>query len=101
MCRVAEAVAALKGFHASHIPVASVATGFPSGQVRPLTFFLKQPAYSEFLLHLFYQYPLKTRLAEIRAAVEDGAREIDIVINRTMALNRQWKELYEEARDPA
>ncbi len=33
LCRVAEAVAALKGFNAPDIPVASVATGFPSGQV--------------------------------------------------------------------
>ena len=42
------------------IPVASVATGFPAGQT-----------------------PLRLRLEEIREAVEDGAREIDIVINRT------------------
>jgi deoxyribose-phosphate aldolase len=41
------------------IKVASVATAFPSGQA-----------------------PLKTRLAEVRAAVEDGADEIDMVINR-------------------
>ncbi len=41
------------------IKVASVATAFPSGQA-----------------------PLKTRLAEVRAAVGDGADEIDMVINR-------------------
>ncbi len=41
------------------IKVASVATAFPSGQA-----------------------PLKTRLAEVRAAVSDGADEIDMVINR-------------------
>jgi deoxyribose-phosphate aldolase len=43
----------------SGVKVASVATAFPSGQA-----------------------PLKTRLAEVRAAVEDGADEIDMVINR-------------------
>lgn len=41
------------------VRVASVATAFPSGQS-----------------------PLKTRLAEVRAAVADGADEIDMVINR-------------------
>jgi deoxyribose-phosphate aldolase len=46
----------------------SVATGFPTGQTA-----------------------LKTRLEEIRMAVEDGAREIDIVINRQMALTGDWK----------
>ncbi len=53
---VRPAVAALRG---SGIPVASVATGFPSG----LT-------------------PLPQRLAEIRYAVDEGADEIDIVITR-------------------
>lgn len=46
---------------------ASVATGFPAGQT-----------------------PLKTRLEEVQMAVEDGATEIDIVINRTLALTGQW-----------
>ncbi len=41
------------------VKVASVATAFPSGQA-----------------------PLKTRIAEVRAAVGDGADEIDMVINR-------------------
>src|SRR6266436_2337978 len=41
------------------VKVASVATAFPSGQAS-----------------------LKTRLAEVRAAVSDGADEIDMVINR-------------------
>lgn len=41
------------------VRIASVATAFPSGQA-----------------------PLKTRLAEVRAAVADGADEIDMVINR-------------------
>ncbi len=43
----------------SLVKVAAVATGFPSGQ-----------------------YPLRTRLAETRHAVADGADEIDMVINR-------------------
>ena len=43
----------------SPVHVASVATGFPSGQ-----------------------YPLRTRLAEVRHAVADGADEIDMVIDR-------------------
>jgi deoxyribose-phosphate aldolase len=41
------------------VKIASVATAFPSGQA-----------------------PLKTRLAEVRQAVADGADEIDMVINR-------------------
>lgn len=45
-----------------------VATGFPAGQT-----------------------PLETRLQEVRLAVADGATEIDIVINRTLALTGQWK----------
>jgi len=43
----------------SPVHVASVATGFPSGQM-----------------------PLRTRLEEVRRAVADGADEIDMVINR-------------------
>ena len=50
---------AVKHLRHSQIRVASVATAFPSGQA-----------------------PLKTRLAEVRQAVADGAHEIDMVINR-------------------
>lgn len=67
---VGPAVAALEG---SDIPVASVATGFPAG----LT-------------------PLKARLEEIRYAVGEGAREIDIVITRAHVLSRDWSALYDE-----
>ena len=67
---VAPAVRALEG---SGIPVASVATGFPAG----LT-------------------PLKQRLDEIRYAVGEGAREIDIVITRAHVLSRDWTALYDE-----
>ena len=61
--RVGDAVRWLEKFKASHIPVAAVATGFPSGQ-----------------------YSLTTRLEEIKYAINEGAKEIDIVINRTLAL---------------
>ena len=50
---------ALKHLRGTPVKIASVATAFPSGQA-----------------------PLKTRLAEVRAAVADGADEIDMVINR-------------------
>jgi len=73
--RVAEAVKWLEKFKAGQIPVAAVATGFPSGQ-----------------------YALETRLEEIRYAIKAGAKEIDIVINRTLALQHKWKELYEEVK---
>lgn len=57
------------------IPIAAVATGFPSGQ-----------------------YHLETRLQEIRLTVADGATEIDIVISRTLALQGKWTELYAELK---
>ncbi|TRY57513.1 hypothetical protein DNTS_023471 [Danionella cerebrum] len=72
--RVADAVKSLKAANSS-LPVASVATGFPAGQT-----------------------PLKTRLEEVQLAVKDGAMEIDIVINRTLALTGQWAALYDEIR---
>jgi len=69
---VATAVAALKG---SDIPVAAVSTGFPAGLA-----------------------PFETRLAEIRASVAAGAREIDIVISRRYVLTADWQALYDEVR---
>ena len=50
---------AKKHLRGSSVKIASVATAFPSGQA-----------------------PLATRLAEVSAAVADGADEIDMVINR-------------------
>jgi deoxyribose-phosphate aldolase len=70
--RVRDAVEALKG---THIPVASVATGFPAGQT-----------------------PLPQRIAEIEQAIEAGAAEVDVVINRALALTGNWEALYEELR---
>ncbi|XP_030310455.1 deoxyribose-phosphate aldolase isoform X3 [Calypte anna] len=72
--RVIDAVNALKAA-GCNIPVASVAAGFPSGQT-----------------------PLEIKLAEIKLAVEYGAREIDIVISRSLVLAGQWEGLYEEIR---
>lgn len=69
---VRTAVEALEG---SGIPVAAVSTGFPAG----LT-------------------PLPQRLAEIRASVADGAREIDIVVTRSHVLRHEWQKLYDEIR---
>lgn len=39
---------------------------------------------------------MQSRLAEITYAIENGATEIDIVIDRSLALTHQWKKLYEE-----
>ncbi len=57
----------------SAVRVASVATAFPSGQA-----------------------PLKTRLAEVRAAVADGADEIDMVINRGTLLSGEAGRVQDE-----
>ncbi len=57
----------------SGIPVASVATGFPTGLM-----------------------PLELRLAEIRYAVDQGADEIDIVITRAHVFEGNWTALYDE-----
>ena len=70
--RVRDAVEALKG---SGIPVASVATGFPAGQT-----------------------PLPQRIGEIEQAIEAGAAEIDVVINRTHVLTGNWQALYDEVK---
>lgn len=55
------------------VKIASVATAFPSGQA-----------------------PLKTRLAEVRQAVADGADEIDMVINRGAFLEGELGVVQEE-----
>lgn len=57
----------------SKVNIASVATGFPSGQ-----------------------YGLKTRIAEIKDAVESGANEIDVVINRAAAISGNWAVVFDE-----
>ncbi|CAG9560365.1 unnamed protein product [Danaus chrysippus] len=55
------------------VQIASVATGFPSGQ-----------------------YPLSTRLQEIKFALDNGATEIDVVIDRSLVLMGEWETLYDE-----
>jgi deoxyribose-phosphate aldolase len=70
---VATARAALAG---TSIKVASVATGFPSGQ-----------------------YPLSVRLDDTRRAIADGADEIDMVINRGAFLAGRFAEVAEEIRE--
>ncbi|XP_020278042.1 deoxyribose-phosphate aldolase isoform X2 [Pseudomyrmex gracilis] len=72
--RVPDVINALKKLEKTNmIKVASVAAGFPSGQ-----------------------YPLETRLQEVRYAMQYGAQEIDIVINRSLALKHDWLNLYRE-----
>jgi deoxyribose-phosphate aldolase len=67
---VATAARELRG---SGIRLASVATAFPSGQA-----------------------PLAVKLADTRAAVADGADEIDMVINRGAFLSGRYLEVFEE-----
>lgn len=40
--------------------------------------------------------PLQTRLDEIKYAVEMGATEIDIVLDRSLVLTGKWEFLYQE-----
>jgi deoxyribose-phosphate aldolase len=57
----------------SAVRVASVATGFPSGQ-----------------------YPISVRVADARAAVELGADEVDMVIDRGAFLAGRYAEVYDQ-----
>ncbi len=57
----------------TNIPVAAVAAGFPHGLS-----------------------PMKQRLQEIKASVDAGAKEIDIVITRGHVLTGNWQALYDE-----
>lgn len=57
----------------SPVRIASVATAFPSGQA-----------------------PLRTRLAEVKAAVADGADEVDMVINRGAFLAGEFDRMQSE-----
>jgi deoxyribose-phosphate aldolase len=67
---VATAVETLKG---SSVGVASVATAFPSGRAA-----------------------LKTKLVDVRDAVEAGATEIDMVIDRGAFLSGRYLEVFDE-----
>jgi deoxyribose-phosphate aldolase len=57
----------------SGVKVAAVATGFPSGQ-----------------------YPIEIKIADVRSAVELGADEIDMVIDRGAFLSGRYAKVYDE-----
>jgi deoxyribose-phosphate aldolase len=65
--------AAVERVRGSGIKVASVATGFPSGQT-----------------------PLDVKLAEVRDVVEMGADEVDMVIDRGAFLSGRYAKVYDE-----
>jgi deoxyribose-phosphate aldolase len=74
VCVYPELVATAKeSLNGSGIHIASVATGFPSGQA-----------------------PLQLRLDEVRQAVEAGADEIDMVISRGRFLRGDYSYVYDE-----
>jgi deoxyribose-phosphate aldolase len=64
---------ARRALRGSTVKVASVATAFPSGQA-----------------------PLEVKLADVRAAVDAGAHEIDMVIDRGAFLSGRLGHVYEE-----
>jgi deoxyribose-phosphate aldolase len=59
--------------HGTGVKVAAVATGFPSGQ-----------------------YPAAIKVADVRSAVELGADEIDMVIDRGAFLSGRYAKVYDE-----
>ena len=66
---------AVKALEGTGIPVAAVSTAFPHGLA-----------------------PVETKIVEIEASVKDGAREIDIVIERGMVLRGDWQALYDQVK---
>src|SRR5581483_4114858 len=64
---------AKKRLEGTGIHVAAVATGFPSGQ-----------------------YPIEIKVADVRSAVELGADEIDMVIDRGAFLSGRYAKVYDE-----
>lgn len=64
---------AVKALQGTSIQVASVATAFPSGQA-----------------------PLEVKIEDTRFAVEQGATEIDMVINRGAFLSGRYQQVYDE-----
>lgn len=66
---------AVKCLEGTNIPVAAVSAGFPHGLS-----------------------PLKQRVEEVKASVEAGATEIDIVITRQHVLKGSWTALYDEVQ---
>jgi deoxyribose-phosphate aldolase len=66
---------AVKALEGTGVPVAAVSTGFPAGLS-----------------------PFKQRLEEVKASVDAGAKEIDIVITRGHVLTQNWNALYDEVK---
>ncbi len=66
---------AARALEGSGIPVAAVAAGFPHGLS-----------------------PLPQRIGEIRAAVDAGAAEVDVVVTRSHVLTGRWEALHDEVR---
>lgn len=66
---------AVRELEGTGIPVAAVSTGFPAGQI-----------------------PLDMKIAQIKASVAAGAKEIDIVISREYVLRGDWQALYDEMK---
>ena len=66
---------ALEKVSGTGVKVAAVGTGFPSGQ-----------------------YPIDVKLADVRATVELGADEIDMVIDRSAFLSGRYAKVYDEIR---
>jgi deoxyribose-phosphate aldolase len=64
---------AVKALHYTDIIVAAVGAGFPHGL-----------------------NPLAAKITEIRLSVEEGAKEVDIVISRQHVLTGNWNALYDE-----
>lgn len=70
---ILEALSAIRDYELKPKKIAAVGTGFPSGQ-----------------------YPLGTRLKEIEWISKIGCDEVDVVINRALALEGKWDEVYNE-----
>jgi len=66
---------AKKTLKGSKVKVASVATAFPSGQ-----------------------FPLKLKLADVKYCIEEGAREIDMVISRGEFLSGNFEYVFDEIK---
>jgi len=64
---------AVRALHGTNIGIASVATAFPSGQA-----------------------PLEVKIEDTRFAVEQGATEIDMVINRGAFLSGRYQQVFDE-----
>lgn len=65
----------LRALDGTNVKVCSVAGGFPHGQL-----------------------PTRLKVAEVEAAVAEGANEVDAVMRRSHALTDDWQGLYDEVR---